>query len=141
LATNPNVGATLVVGIDRKSVDAVAKAIGDRADRPLEVITPRRGMLRLLALTAVGIRRCARLVRAASACLREPLPLSELYLGMECGHSDATSGLTSNPLVGAVADRFPGSSSRTHAGMRSAFATLSTTTMVGFRIPGLLPLI
>lgn len=33
------------------------------------------------------------------------LPASLLRLGIECGHSDATSGLGANPLAGMVADR------------------------------------
>ena len=35
---------------------------------------------------------------------REPIPLSELILGTECGGSDYTSGLASNPAVGAACD-------------------------------------
>jgi altronate dehydratase large subunit len=31
--------------------------------------------------------------------------VADLFIGIECGHSDATSGLFSNPLAGAVADR------------------------------------
>jgi altronate dehydratase large subunit len=105
LATNPNVGAVLLVGVDRKSADMFAAAIVERSGRPLEVLTLDDVGEDSLALAAHGIRACARLMRLASACRRTPLPLSELYLGMECGHSDATSGLASNPLVGAVADR------------------------------------
>ncbi len=33
------------------------------------------------------------------------MSVSELFVGIECGHSDATSGIASNPLAGAVADR------------------------------------
>ena len=36
---------------------------------------------------------------------REPIPVSDLVVGMKCGGSDGYSGLTANPLVGAVADR------------------------------------
>jgi altronate dehydratase large subunit len=36
---------------------------------------------------------------------REPIPLSELILGTECGGSDYTSGLASNPAVGEACDR------------------------------------
>ena len=37
--------------------------------------------------------------------LRENCPLSTLVLGTECGASDSFSGITANPLIGAVADR------------------------------------
>ncbi|AMD02201.1 Altronate dehydratase [Halomonas chromatireducens] len=36
---------------------------------------------------------------------RTPAPLSALTLGVECGGSDGFSGLSANPLVGAVVDR------------------------------------
>jgi altronate dehydratase large subunit len=35
---------------------------------------------------------------------REPIPSSELILGTECGGSDYTSGLASNPAVGTACD-------------------------------------
>jgi altronate dehydratase large subunit len=35
---------------------------------------------------------------------RESIPMNELILGTECGGSDYTSGLTSNPAVGAACD-------------------------------------
>ena len=35
---------------------------------------------------------------------RERFPISELLLGIECGGSDATSGLASNPAVGELSD-------------------------------------
>ena len=35
---------------------------------------------------------------------REPIPLGELILGTECGGSDYTSGLASNPAVGVASD-------------------------------------
>lgn len=38
-------------------------------------------------------------------CRREECDLSELILGVECGGSDATSGLVSNPVMGLVSDR------------------------------------
>ena len=35
---------------------------------------------------------------------REELPLSELLIGMQCGGSDAFSGITANPSAGYAAD-------------------------------------
>ena len=39
---------------------------------------------------------------------REPIPLGELILGTECGGSDYTSGLASNPAVGVASDMLVG---------------------------------
>ena len=58
-----------------------------------------------LELSHRGAKRAAALVRAASRLRREPCPASDLFLGIECGHSDATSGLAANPTAGAAADR------------------------------------
>jgi altronate hydrolase len=44
-------------------------------------------------------------VAFASTAVREALPASLLRVGMKCGASDAFSGVTANPLVGAAADR------------------------------------
>lgn len=35
---------------------------------------------------------------------REPIPVSELVIGMQCGGSDAFSGLTANPALGYASD-------------------------------------
>jgi altronate dehydratase large subunit len=44
------------------------------------------------------------MVHHAGQLVREPIPVSELILGTECGGSDYTSGLASNPAVGAACD-------------------------------------
>ncbi|MHB0776044.1 UxaA family hydrolase [Halomonas sp. WWR20] len=44
-------------------------------------------------------------LKVANAIERRPAPLSELTIGVECGGSDGFSGLSANPLVGAVIDR------------------------------------
>jgi|TARA_A100001518_G_C1226126_1_gene75139 altronate hydrolase len=44
-------------------------------------------------------------LRQANQLSRQPAPLSELTIGVECGGSDGFSGLSANPLVGAVVDR------------------------------------
>lgn len=105
LATNPNVGAVLVLGVDRKSADAVASAVAARSPVPLEVVTLDDVGEDAIQLTALAMRVGARLCRSMSRARREKLPASELLIGIECGHSDATSGLASNPIAGAVADR------------------------------------
>ena len=50
-------------------------------------------------------RRALRLVVEASRIRREPCPTSALVIGVECGGSDTTSGLTCNPTIGRMADR------------------------------------
>lgn len=105
IGANPNVGAVLVLGADRKSGDGLASAIAEISDRPIDVLTLDDVHEDAIELTARATRICAGLAHDVSRARREPVPVSQLYLGIECGHSDATSGLTANPLAGAVVDR------------------------------------
>lgn len=52
-----------------------------------------------------GMEAMRGLVAYASQFKREPIPASELVLGMKCGGSDGFSGITANPLVGRISDR------------------------------------
>jgi altronate dehydratase large subunit len=54
---------------------------------------------------AQGTRKAARMVLQASQLRREPCPMSDLIMGVECGGSDTTSGLSCNPTIGRAADR------------------------------------
>lgn len=56
------------------------------------------------AAVAEGLRRIARLADRTARPRREPIPVSELVLGLQCGGSDAYSGLTANPTLGVAAD-------------------------------------
>jgi altronate dehydratase large subunit len=105
IGANPNIGAVLVVGVDRGSAEEVANAIAARSPALVELITLDDTREDGLELTAAAIRLGARLAREISRARREPVSVAELYLGIECGHSDASSGLAANPLAGAVADR------------------------------------
>jgi altronate hydrolase len=52
-----------------------------------------------------GMEAMQDLVAYASQFKREPIPASELVLGMKCGGSDGFSGITANPLVGRISDK------------------------------------
>ena len=103
LGRNPNVAAAVIVGVDRKALDRVAAEIAETTT--VETVALDDTHEDALALSDIGIRKAARLVRHVSGQRRAACPLSALRVGVECGHSDATSGLAVNPLVGRVADR------------------------------------
>jgi altronate dehydratase large subunit len=103
LARHPNNGGVLVIGADRKSSDAIAEVVA-AVGRPVEVVTLDDVHEDALALADRGLRAGARLAHAIGRERRVRLGVSELFVGIECGHSDATSGLASNPLVGLVSD-------------------------------------
>lgn len=56
------------------------------------------------ATVNAALDRIADLVPRITRTHRTPIPLSELTLGLQCGGSDAYSGLTANPTLGVAAD-------------------------------------
>jgi len=104
IASNANVAATLVIGADRPTTDAIATAI-ERAGKPVATLALDDVDEDALALSARGVRIAATLARDASRQVREAAPIAALLVAAECGHSDATSGIVANPLVGKVVDR------------------------------------
>lgn len=53
-----------------------------------------------------GVRAVLELAELAKDAKREPIDASELIVAMKCGGSDGFSGISANPVVGRVADRF-----------------------------------
>lgn len=51
-----------------------------------------------------GLRELRGLVEYARRFWRQPVPIARLKVGLKCGASDGFSGITANPLVGAVSD-------------------------------------
>ena len=103
LGRNPNIAAVLVVGADKAAADAVAHHIAAEG-KPVSVVSCDEAGEDALRVVDLGMRRAARLVREASAERRGECGLSELVVAVECGHSDATSGIACNPVVGAAVD-------------------------------------
>lgn len=106
---HPNVaGATVLsLGCQKAQITMLQDAIGERDPngyKPVSYFEQQRSeseeMLIRNALTAIfdGLKQ-------ANQVTRQPAPLSELTLGVECGGSDGFSGLSANPVVGAVVDR------------------------------------
>jgi altronate hydrolase len=111
LACNPNAGGVLVVGLGCESnqLDALLDEIP-------EELRDRVRTLRAQAEedeTEAGLALVDELVRGAAKVKREPVPISELAVGLKCGGSDGFSGLTANPLVGRISDIVVGSGGST----------------------------
>ncbi|MBB5221263.1 altronate dehydratase large subunit [Amaricoccus macauensis] len=104
LALNPNVGGVLIVGVDEEATEGYRDAIA-RAGRPVDAVSFAETGEDAFAVMDLGCRRLATLARAASAARRGPVQLSALTVGVECGHSDATSGIAGNRVIGALVDR------------------------------------
>lgn len=103
LALNPNIAAVLVVGLESVTTQQVADGIA-KSGKPVAMISVQDAGGTIEAL-AKGMRLLLPLVQDASAIRPERVPLSELILGVECGGTDTTSGIASNPALGWVADQ------------------------------------
>ena len=106
MAKNPNVGAVLVVGLGCEQIqaDEVADEVA-KTGKPVERIV----IQDVNGGTPAAIERGVTLLRrmAEETLARRPteVDVSSLVMGVECGGSDATSGLVSNPVVGYVSDK------------------------------------
>jgi altronate dehydratase large subunit len=111
LGRHPNVGATLVVGATPPLVTQVVAEIRDTGKPAEELILDDCGH-DAVTMTERGTRIAARLSREISRLRRTPVEIGELFLGMECGRSDPSSGLVANPLVGHIVDAIVASGGR-----------------------------
>jgi len=104
LINNPNVGAVLVIGLGCEGTGS-QRLLESAQAKPAEalVIQQDGGST---ATTAKGIETASRFLKELKDQPRVPAPVSELVVGLECGGSDALSGVTANPAVGVAADRF-----------------------------------
>jgi len=103
LASHPNAGGVLLLGLGCENNQL--KALLDSAP---EID---RDRLRSFTTQMVedeledGLAAVEALIEIAERDRREPIPVSELVVGLKCGGSDGFSGVTANPLVGRVADK------------------------------------
>lgn len=104
IASNPNVyGAILVaLGCETVLVREVAAQVAETG-KPVKVVSI-ESEGDTVAATEIGIAIAECLVRESKSASRVGVPLSELIVALECGASDAFSGLTANPAVGRASD-------------------------------------
>ena len=104
LGNHSSSAGALVVGLGCEGTDAykIAEEIA-ASGRPAEgiKINEEGGDIKTIEK---GSRILVRLLQHASAAERVPMTPADLILGQECGGSDATSGLASNPITGVVGD-------------------------------------
>ncbi|NOX54415.1 MAG: altronate dehydratase [Planctomycetes bacterium] len=111
-ARHPNVGACVVLGLGCET--AQPSYLVENFDVSADQVAsqPASSPLILSIQDVGGLRRTVdRTVDAIKSLLpdvnrveREPIPVSELIVGTECGGSDANSGITANPAVGVASD-------------------------------------
>ena len=104
-ASNPNVGAVLLVGLGCETVDIkrIFATIKERNDLVAYVSIQDEGGTRKTIEAAKPI--IDSFLDKLGSMQREPMQVSDLLIGTECGASDSYSGLSANPVLGLLVDR------------------------------------
>lgn len=103
---HPNFAGVLVVGLgcEVNDIDSLLASQGLEPNPRLRTLTIQEsgGTLKTIEKAVEIVRE---LLDDAEAARREPIPAAELVLGLQCGGSDAFSGITANPALGYAADK------------------------------------
>jgi len=106
--THPNVaGATVVsLGCQKAEISQLKKEIEQRdpvCNKPI-LYFDRQSWSGPADMIEVIIQQTILGLQEANKAVREPVPLSELVVGVECGGSDGFSGISANPVIGMTID-------------------------------------
>ncbi|HHV58965.1 MAG TPA: altronate dehydratase [Clostridiaceae bacterium] len=102
LVDNPNAGGVLVIGLgcENNNINEFKKVLGAWDSDRIRFLTAQDSADEVQD----GVYLIRELAEYASSFKREPIPLSNLKIGMKCGGSDAFSGITANPLAGKISE-------------------------------------
>ncbi len=104
LCKNPNIAAILIIGLGCEAIKSEGLSlVASIVKKPAENIDiQNEGGSQRTAKKGIGIVR--RFIEEAKRVERKPIPIEKLRIGLECGGSDAFSGITANPSVGLLSD-------------------------------------
>ncbi|HET6945666.1 MAG TPA: altronate dehydratase family protein [Gaiellaceae bacterium] len=100
-ATHPNLAAVIVV------------TLGCEVNQPENFLDGSAAHVEHLSIQELGgtnatvaaiVERVGAIAASLEQLEREPVPLSELTLGLQCGGSDAASAISANPTLGVASD-------------------------------------
>ena len=104
-ACNPNVWGVVIIGLGCETVghDKLRDKIKKMTSKPVVSfgIQEEGGTLKTIEK---AVRAAREMAAEAGLQQKELFDISELFMGIECGGSDATSGIASNPAVGELSD-------------------------------------
>lgn len=105
-ALNPNVYGVVIIGLGCETVPhrELREKIQRLTSKPVVSfgIQEEGGTVRTIEK---AVRAARAMAAEAGRQQRELCALSDILLGIECGGSDATSGIAANPVVGELSDR------------------------------------
>ena len=104
-AKNPNHAGILMVGLgcEMNQIDWLLEAYGLKQG-PLFQTMNIQDNAGLADTVAQGIEKVRAMLPEANKAQREPCPASSLMVALQCGGSDALSGITANPALGYACD-------------------------------------
>jgi altronate hydrolase len=104
-AEHPNFAGFLMLGLGCEVNQIRGVSEGWRLDpsRPVATMTIQE-QGGTVATVRAGVEALKAMLPEANEVTRQPVPASELVLGLNCGGSDAYSGITANPALGAAVD-------------------------------------
>jgi len=104
-ARNPNVGGVLMAGLgcEMMQIDWLIEAYGLKPG-PLFQTMNIQDIGGLRRTVEWGIEKINAMLPLVNEAQREKCPASELMVALQCGGSDAWSGITANPAVGYACD-------------------------------------
>lgn len=104
-ARNPNIGAVLMAGLgcEMNQIDWLIEAYG-LTPGPLFKSMNIQDVGGLRKCIELGIKRVEEMLPLVNEAKRTQTPASELMVALQCGGSDAWSGITANPAVGYACD-------------------------------------
>lgn len=102
IVKHPNAGGVLVLGLgcENNYVSAFKENLGAYDEKRVKFLVSQEVRNEI----EEGAQILRQLYELMKEDKREPIPLSELKIGLKCGGSDGFSGITANPLVGAFSD-------------------------------------
>jgi altronate hydrolase len=112
-ARHVNIGAYLLVGLGCETGQAsfladseqlVQIAIPGKEKQPLPLILNMQDLGGIRKTVERGVATLKEMLPEVDKVRREPIPVSELILGTNCGGSDGNSGITANPALGFASD-------------------------------------
>ncbi|MGB3278175.1 MAG: UxaA family hydrolase, partial [Pseudorhodobacter sp.] len=100
-ARNPNIGGVVLVGLgcEMMQIDWLIESYG-LTPGPLFQAMNIQDVAGLRRTIERGIEKVGAMLPVVNAFEREPCPASELMVALQCGGSDAMSGITANPALG-----------------------------------------
>ena len=104
-ARNPNHGGVLMVGLgcEMNQIDWLLEAYGLKQG-PLFKTMNIQDSMGLAKTVEMGIAMVREMLPEVNRATRESCPASELMVALQCGGSDALSGVTANPALGYACD-------------------------------------